>query len=159
MEMQFIAGANLPYPHKCSYCGVENSDSIDLGFDIEDDPLAVEERIVGRNAGLLCVDCARQVADLLGYVIPESDINIELEFQEYKEEVGEWVNGLSSFVSARSDSVITEHNTKRDSTVESTKANRKSSTGQSNEPSVSKGPDDVPSDSSNESGFSELLSK
>lgn len=84
VEMMLVAGSELPYPGSCRGCGAATRDCIDLGFDIEDDPLAPEGRIIGRNAALLCVECFRQCAKLLNFV-PADNRVVLIPSGEYEE--------------------------------------------------------------------------
>jgi hypothetical protein len=84
MEMQLVSGAALPYPGSCRGCGSATRDCIDLGFDIDDDPTAVEDRLIGRNAALLCVECFRQCAKLMDFV-PATNRVVLIPSGEYEE--------------------------------------------------------------------------
>lgn len=84
MEMQRVPGSALPYPGSCRGCGSSTRDCIDLGFDIDDDPTAPVDRLIGRNAALLCVECFRQCAKLMDFV-PASNRVVLIPSGEYEE--------------------------------------------------------------------------
>lgn len=68
-----VLAKSLPYPHKCTGCGSIDRDCVDLDFQLADD--RIQRGRIG--AVLLCTQCFRNVADVMGYIPVElAELNV-----------------------------------------------------------------------------------
>lgn len=160
MEFKLVSGKELPSPGTCRLCGSGTRDSIDLGFDIDDDVIADETNIFGRNAALMCIECFEGLAKYMGYIPEplETSEDKDEEIEEYQEQLRQArlkANELFDILSDVSNVLPDfEFGSQRNPIEESleTEDGNGEYFGQDDQPSFFERPDDLSGDSSDEPG-------